>query len=483
MQHTIRTIWRNSSGKQVAETLALVMVVLALLGAAALVFSGNGSIGEAASATITRFISGSAGQPNASVQQPVLPAPGSITPETIGGATLGVSAMVAANGSEASGGLSYWLAAVVGFVGTLVVGLVAAVVVGGLLFALSLISAKLALIVGAILLVAALGYLIYTRWGEFSAQNKPWYAYPLLLPLALGDLLGLTGIIEGITGRDLVSGAPLSASEAGNRLGSGFAGLLLSLVTFGEARSGHVAGRGLARWMGLLNPGKWLERVRIKLPNGTVLGWGGFDISVSKLWSIKRSFTAWDKQVMQDIARRITQIADFNPATWASKLPLDQRRAARRLVDIVMEAHGIPKSRFPKFEFKPLNPDEYGYAYWDPALPRGELVVNSANSIGDIVGTIVHEGRHYFQMWQAYQVTLLGRDIAKLHPQTAKWIANIPSFGGVYHTSGKPYFTQPIEVDAESFGRRIIDLLPVRWPSFGPTAPAAPPAPAAPSGP
>ncbi|HEU4328280.1 MAG TPA: hypothetical protein VFS21_34400 [Roseiflexaceae bacterium] len=59
---------------------------------------------------------------------------------------------------------------------------------------------------------------------------------------------------------------------------------------------------------------------------------------------------------------------------------------------------------------------------------------------------------------------MLGRALDRLHPHTGEWMPNLPSFGGTYHSGGKAYFTQPIEADAETFGWRVIDLLPARWP-------------------
>jgi hypothetical protein len=346
-------------------------------------------------------------------------------------------------------------------------------VVGAALFLIGIVSVKAALIVGAVLLIAAIGYTIYTRLQQFTERNVPWYQYPLVIPLAIGDIIGVTGIIEGLSGRDLVTGARLSPEEAGQRLGSGLAGLLLTLVTAGTARSGAVGGNAAARSAGIrgllsrLNPLPALGRIRVKLPNGQVLGWGGFDISISKQWSIKRSFTPWDKQVIREIATRITQMPEFNPKVWPTLSPAQQHRAARRLADIVMDVHGIPKSRWPKFEFKPMPQGQYGSAQWILTNPRGTLRVNSNNVVGDIIGTIVHEGRHYFQYWQAYQVNVLNRNIANLHPHAPKWIQNLPKPIGTYYPWTHPkYLTQPVEVDAESFGRRVIDLLPIRWPKL-----------------
>ncbi|HEU4324270.1 MAG TPA: hypothetical protein VFS21_14050 [Roseiflexaceae bacterium] len=457
---SVRRVWRcccDEGGMQAAEKLAVMVAVLALLGALGLTLaSQGGAVGESSVATVVRLIGGAPGQPGAGEPGAQLAAIDWLEPGQAGGAVLALPAAIEGGGEDDGGG--FWLSAALGFVATLAVGLVAAVVVGGLLLVLSAVSAKLALVVGAVLLTAALAYLMYTRGQQFAAEGAPWYAYPLLLPLAISDLIGLTGVIEGLTRRDIVSGAPLSAEEAGERFGSGLAGVLLTLATAGAGRAARL--RSATRVSG------WLERVRIKQPNGDVLGWGNFDISFSKLWRTKRSFTAWDKQVIQQISKRITQISQFDPRGWAKLSPAQQQRAARRLVAIVMEAHGIPRARYPKLDFSLLPGDDFGSAYWPPQWSRGILEINLNNSIGDVVGTIVHEGRHYFQYWQSYQRFVLGRDLAHLHPHTPQWLNNLDDYGGQYIADDLDprYFTQPLEADAESFGRRIIDMLPARWP-------------------
>lgn len=58
-------IWRHEGGFQAAEKVAAIAVVLALLGALAVAFVGNGNtIGQTATNTIQRFISGESGQVN-----------------------------------------------------------------------------------------------------------------------------------------------------------------------------------------------------------------------------------------------------------------------------------------------------------------------------------------------------------------------------------------------------------------------------------
>ncbi|GAB4211633.1 MAG: hypothetical protein OHK0022_46410 [Roseiflexaceae bacterium] len=208
-----------------------------------------------------------------------------------------------------------------------------------------------------------------------------------------------------------------------------------------------------------------VERVRHVNPTtGHTEGWGGFDITVSQMWETKRNFTPGDRQMMQDLKTAYTGLGDLNPKTWATLSARERKRAIQQSIKATMEAMGIPKSRWPKVTLTSLPPGQYGWANWSPLSRRGELCINIDNAVGDVVGTVAHESRHYFQMWQAYQHQVLGRALDRLHPHTSDWMGNLPNFGGKYHTSGKAYFTQPIEADAETFGRRVIDMLPARWP-------------------
>ncbi|WP_147447198.1 hypothetical protein [Corallococcus sp. CA054B] len=210
------------------------------------------------------------------------------------------------------------------------------------------------------------------------------------------------------------------------------------------------------------------KRVRT-LVGGSVLGWGGFDITESQLWQ-SRKFQPFERAQLRDIRDRLVQIPELDPKRFTGLSPIDKELALREAVEATMEALGIPKSRRPDVLFKRL-PYDYGYMSWNfqklkggrlkPYRKRGRLVLARGLTVGEAVGTIVHESRHYYQAYQAYQLSL-GRKSA--HPLAALWEGNLPGAGGAYHSSGPGYYSQPIEVDAETFGRRLIDLLPGRWP-------------------
>ncbi len=236
----------------------------------------------------------------------------------------------------------------------------------------------------------------------------------------------------------------------------------------------------LQRPSGLLVPQSAAERIRTLGPGGQIQGWGGFDISTSMMWAPERRFTQWDRQAMEDIAGRLSRIRNLDPAGWSAVgtpgalNPAQRERAIRRAVVQTLDALGIPRSRRPDIRVQAMSPNRYGWASWQfnqlpngqlvPQTQRGEIVINSALSVGDAVGTAVHESRHYFQMYQAYRASL-GH---AAHPNAARWRPNLPGMpGGTYYTLPDPrYFTQPIETDAESFGRRTTDELPSerRWP-------------------
>ncbi|HEU4322956.1 MAG TPA: hypothetical protein VFS21_07370, partial [Roseiflexaceae bacterium] len=62
----LRRCWRDEGGMQATEKLAVMVAVLALLGALGLALAGQGgAVGESATATIARLIGGAPGQPGA----------------------------------------------------------------------------------------------------------------------------------------------------------------------------------------------------------------------------------------------------------------------------------------------------------------------------------------------------------------------------------------------------------------------------------
>ena len=64
---------------------------------------------------------------------------------------------------------------------------------------------------------------VWQRWRQFDTL--------LVGLLALGDLVGLTGILEGLRGRELVTDAPLPAEAAGRRFGQGVGTALLAALS------------------------------------------------------------------------------------------------------------------------------------------------------------------------------------------------------------------------------------------------------------
>ncbi|RYZ43625.1 MAG: hypothetical protein EOO71_02685 [Myxococcaceae bacterium] len=211
-----------------------------------------------------------------------------------------------------------------------------------------------------------------------------------------------------------------------------------------------------------------VHRVRTVVPGVGVRGWGGFDISLSQQWSA-RKFMEFERVQLREIRDRLKQIPELDPRKFSSLRPLEREQALREAAEITLDALGIPRSRRPDILFKNLRGD-YGYMSWNfqrlrsgrlrPYRKRGRLVIATGLSVGDAVGTIVHESRHYYQAYQAYRLSL-GRSS---HPLAGAWAANLPGSGGTYFQAGARYYSQPIEADAETFGRRLIDLLPGRWP-------------------
>jgi hypothetical protein len=220
--------------------------------------------------------------------------------------------------------------------------------------------------------------------------------------------------------------------------------------------------------------------IRTPGPGGTVLGWGGFNITESMQWGSARFIEA-DRQIMTQLRDRIHQAPDLNPDVFPTLSAGRQRQLIRQVVRDTLEALGVPRDRHPRVTFYNGPAGDYGETIWDfrqhaqtgptsrrvvPVTRRGEIALNQRNlTVGERAGAAMHEARHYFQTWAAWQESM-GRSI---HPRAQRWGANDPAFPhGVYYQPGQPqYFTQPSETDAESFGRRVIDLLYTgrRWPS------------------
>nr|WP_242594935.1 hypothetical protein [Corallococcus exiguus] len=220
----------------------------------------------------------------------------------------------------------------------------------------------------------------------------------------------------------------------------------------------------------IIEPFETAKRIRTIGPTGNVLGWGDFDITVSRSWSSRR-FKRFELAQMRDLQAGLEDIPELDPSTFSTLSLRDRQQALKKSVGAAMDAMGIPRSRRPQVQFQNLPAGDYGWMEWDfnvthqgrlaPVSRRGVIVINENLDVGDAVGTAVHESRHYYQAYQAYQYSI-GR---QSHPFSRRWWRNLPGSGGHYYGPGDPrYFRQPIETDAESFGRRVIDLLPPRWP-------------------
>jgi hypothetical protein len=119
--------------------------------------------------------------------------------------------------------------------------------IGAAIVATGLLSPQLALaalaVSAALLAIAAAGR-IFHRWQQLTARDVPALARLLAVPLGVFDIVGVTRIIEGLQRRDLGSGQPLSATDAGDRLGSGLASVALSLLGSRQGKQSSRIGNG-----------------------------------------------------------------------------------------------------------------------------------------------------------------------------------------------------------------------------------------------
>lgn len=278
-----------------------------------------------------------------------------------------------------------------------------------------------------------------------------------------GYWLGGKWFGEGSLGQKLMG---LGGGVLGAVLGEGLAGRRFPTPQEAQARTARQAAQQAEREAA---QSSGFNKVRTTDSTGTTRGWGGFDVDHSNSWK-SRHFDVEDKAMMTRVSQGLQKIDDLDPDAWSTLSEAERKAAIRQSVNETMDAMGIPKSRRPQIKFTNDPAGDYGGAYWDVSKPRGELEINLAKEPGDVVGTVVHESRHYYQSWQAYQSEVMGRDLSTLHPDTSKWITNMPEHGGYYDDGSgglvpntSPYFTQPLEQDAETFGRRTLDLLPYPW--------------------
>ncbi|MEQ8540320.1 MAG: pre-toxin TG domain-containing protein [Coleofasciculus sp. D1-CHI-01] len=174
-----------------------------------------------------------------------------------------------------------WFSGLLRAIGDIVVGLVILVVVALVVAAIAaafgvVLTAWTAIMVaGAILLLVGLGASLYHRFTqEELADASPWEK----IGLAVMDTTGITGIIEGVTGEDIVTGQELSAGEQTYR---GTTGLFTAVMLIFGARAAikgppggaYIRPTGMPRgWVGWRNalPSAWrgMRSVGVELYTG-----------------------------------------------------------------------------------------------------------------------------------------------------------------------------------------------------------------------
>jgi hypothetical protein len=171
------------------------------------------------------------------------------------------------HGAAQQAGESWWsglLRAVeqiaVGFLIVVVVALVVAAVAAA--FGVILTAWTAIMIAGAILLLVGLAISLYQRFTQKELANaSPWEK----IGLALADTTGITGIVEGVTGKDIVTGQPLDAGERTFR-GTTGAFTLVMLVLGARAAVEGPPGGAYTR------------------PTGMPRGWVGWDNAIPSAW-------------------------------------------------------------------------------------------------------------------------------------------------------------------------------------------------------
>jgi hypothetical protein len=177
-----------------------------------------------------------------------------------------------------------------------------------------------------------------------------------------------------------------------------------------------------------------------------------------------------DAEVRQMTALReqLREMPQLEPAHWERLTPGERHQAIARVAEAAHAAHGIPEQHRPTIELRDLPAGQGGWADWPfvhdggalaPVEPRGRIVLNENLPVGDAVRAALHESRHMFQMYEAWNASL-GQPA---HPHAAEWQANQPGQGGTYHDPAidhARYRDQPIERDAERFARQVADPLP-----------------------
>ena len=161
-----------------------------------------------------------------------------------------------------------WLVGLGRAVGQILIGIVILVVVALVVAAIAaafgvILTAWTAIMIaGAILLAVGLIMSLIHRSGQRELQGRP----VMIIVLALGDTVGVVGIIEGISGNDIVTGQDLTDAEQTERGVLGAVTFISLVVGVRSAIKGPPGGVYYTRPIGGVKPG-WL-------PSGEIVpGW------------------------------------------------------------------------------------------------------------------------------------------------------------------------------------------------------------------
>ncbi|WP_200978593.1 DUF4157 domain-containing protein [Echinicola sp. 20G] len=258
-----------------------------------------------------------------------------------------------------------WLDGVIAAIGELLVGfliLVAIALVVAALTGLTLGGALL--VVGAVFLVVATVVAYQMRSDQFQAMGRD-AGFFETLTYALSDATGITGIVEGVTGTEFVTGRDISDAERGKRFTVG------AVTLFGIIMGGRAAVKGFRG-----PPGTFMRTTSI------FRGWKSFNFiqNIKGLWgdivnigtSIKdgvgRVYRAFkESDGFGDFFRRL-----FRPGTEASP-------------DETIPDEGTPDETTP--ESKP------------PIVAGQEIIVDNPARIQNTEPQLRSDGKYYWDLY------------------------------------------------------------------------------------
>ena len=149
-------------------------------------------------------------------------------------------------------------------------------------------------------------------------------------------------------------------------------------------------------------------------------------------------------------------LTELQPAEW-SKLSLEERtRVFQRIENRAADIAGRPPM---KVETESLSQNTNGYMDWESkriVVNSDLLASDSPDALRKSVKTLIHEGRHAYQMNNV--------ENSRTEPNVEKvnnaWQANLQTGYKTAALFGYPlYYMQPIEVDARTFSEGVVSKL------------------------